>query len=159
MHMNFRRYRIKINNLILNSFPKLKNTYIWLFRFDFKMSYAAAMWPLPFFRIILLNKKCEKLDDAACTGLLAHELCHHDLSVSLGWVRYILTKPFIYIFSAKDIIREENATDKLTIEKGYGRELYALTEILERDKEHQSLNKFYLTKEQIKRYAESLNKW
>jgi hypothetical protein len=153
------RYRRRIGDLIAVSFPALRGKRFLVCHFPFKSSYAAAFWLLPPLRVILLNPKCDGLDDLSLDGLLAHELCHHDASAREGWLRYVFTKPFIYLFSRAGEMREEMATDRLTIEKGYGRALYALTSVLERDPEHKRLNQYYLTKEQIREYAQVIGKW
>jgi hypothetical protein len=54
---------------------------------------------------------------------------------------------------------EEKATDRLTIEKGYGRQLYELSKIQFLDKKHERINEFYLSLEEIRSYSESIGKW
>jgi hypothetical protein len=157
--MDATRYRRRIGELVARSFPVLQGKRFLVRYFPFKSSYAAAFWLLPPLRVILLNPKCDRLDDLSLDALLAHELCHHEASAQDGWLRYVLTKPFIYLFSRAGEMREEMATDRLTIEKGYGRGLYALTDVLEHDPEHKRLNQYYLTKEQIREYAQEIGKW
>jgi hypothetical protein len=64
-----------------------------------------------------------------------------------------------YIFSVAARTAEEKATDRLTIEKGYGNELYELTIISHRDKNHKKILDNYLTPEEIKEYSISKGKW
>jgi hypothetical protein len=158
--MNTSRYLSIVKNLIAKSFPRLQNKRIRVFRFNFPVSEAAALWVLPWYRIILVSPKCDTLSAPALTGLLVHELCHHDMAAEQGsWIRYLLTKPFLYAFSPRSVIKEERATDTRVIEKGYGRELYELTEILSHDSKRKQIDKNYLTKEQVREYAEMIHKW
>ena len=92
------------------------------------------------------------------TGILVHELCHQERYLKLGVRRY-LWFAIGFIISRKAQAKEEKATDMLTIEKGYGRQLYELSEIQFKDKKHERINQFYLSMEEIKFYSENLGKW
>jgi hypothetical protein len=76
----------------------------------------------------------------------------------MGALRYL---KFIaaYTFSNRSRTAEERATDMLTIEKGYARQLFELTLITCKDKNHSTIIDNYLTPDEIKIYAESLGKW
>ncbi len=73
----------------------------------------------------------------------------------VSYLRFIVS----YTFSDKCRTAEERATDRLTIEKGYGRQLYELTLITRNDKKHSNIIDNYLSPGEIRAYAESLGKW
>ncbi len=120
--------------------------------------YAFSVWIPPCLRLIVLSKRTRKLGESALTGLLAHELCHQERYLQMGTLRYL---EFAVKFVLSRTVRgsEEKATDRLTIEKGYGRQLYDLSVITHEDSRHKKINEFYLSADEIKTYSESLGKW
>jgi len=153
-----KKYREIVNDLINNYFPELKGRKIFLFRYKFRTFWANAFWLYPF-RIIMISPRAEQLDDMSLRGLLGHELSHHSIYEEKGWFKYLYTYPYVYLFSRRGIINEENTVDKLTIKKGLGKELYKLREAANQDKKHARVNYLYLSKEQISDYDGNSNKW
>jgi hypothetical protein len=150
-------YILIARKLIEDSFPLLRNKKIHLFVFRFRF-YAMSIWIPPFIRFIVMSTRTRYFNENVVTGILAHELCHQERYLKLGLLKYIRFA-IVFIISVKAQAAEEKATDKLTIEKGYGRQLYELSEIQYNDKNHEKINEFYLSLEEIRSYSESIGKW
>jgi hypothetical protein len=143
--------------LINDSFPLLRDKKIHFFVFRFRF-YAMSVWIPGFIRFIIMSTRTSTFNENVITGILAHELCHQERYLKLGVSKYIWFA-IGFITSRKLQAIEEKATDKLTIEKGYGRQLYELSEIQLLDKKHERINEFYLSLEEIRSYSESIGKW
>ena len=92
------------------------------------------------------------------TGLIAHELSHQERYLDMGIRKYLLFA-FRFIFSRKAQEAEEKATDRLTIRKGYGRNIYEVSRMSNSDRNHRKINRNYLSPEEIKTYALELGNW
>jgi hypothetical protein len=143
--------------LIDDSFPLLKNKRIHFFVFRLSF-YAMSVWIPPRIRFIIMSTRTRELNENVITGILVHELCHQERYLKLGTLKY-LGFAIAFLSSRKVQQTEERATDKLTIEKGYGRQLYELTVISMKDKNHKDMNALYMSPNEIKSYSESLGKW
>ena len=146
-----------IRNLIDKSFPLLKNKKIHLFIFRLRF-YAMSVWIPPSFRFIVMSTRTSNFNENVLTAILAHELCHQERYLKLGTKKYMIFA-LKFVLSKKEQAKEEMATDKLTIEKGYGRQLYELSEIQFLDKKHERINEFYMSLEEIKSYSQIIGKW
>jgi hypothetical protein len=151
------RVFLSARQLIKKSFPILKDKKIRFFVFRFRF-YACSVWIPPFIRFILISKRARSFSDPVLEGIMAHELCHQERYLEMGIKRY-LKFAVGFITSRKVQAAEERATDRLTIEKGYGRQLYELSKIQYFDKKHERINENYLSLEEIKSYSESIGKW
>lgn len=151
------KYVTIIGNLIDKSFPLLQGKKIHLFVFRLRF-YAMSVWIPPCFRFIVMSTRTKSFNENVLTAILSHELCHQERYLNLGTIKYMLFA-IRFIFSRKEQAKEERATDRLTIEKGYGRQLYELSEIQYLDKNHERINEFYMSLEEIKSYSESIGKW
>jgi len=151
------KYLLVAGKLINDSFPMLKDKKIHLFVFRLRF-YAMAVWIPPFLRFIVMSTRTKTFNENVITGILAHELCHQERYLKLGMLKYIKFA-IAFIILRKAQAKEEKATDRLTIEKGYGRQLYELSEIQYQDKKHDRINEFYMSLEEIKLYSESIGKW
>jgi hypothetical protein len=151
------KYAIIAGKLINESFPVLKGKKICIFVFRFRF-YALSVWLPPFIRFIVMSIRTKTFDENIITGILAHELCHQERYFEMGVLKYIRFA-IGFITSKKVQAAEEKATDMLTIEKGYGRQLYELSKIQYLDKNHERINEFYMSVDEIKSYAESIGKW
>jgi hypothetical protein len=140
-----------------DSFPGLKDKKIRFFVLRFKF-YACSVWIPPFLRFIVISRRTKDFSEIVLTGILAHELCHQERYLEMGIMRY-LRFAIGFITSRKAQASEERATDRLTIGKGYGRQLYELSKIQYYDKIHKRINENYLSLEEIKSYSESIRKW
>ncbi len=153
------KYRKIMGEIKETSFPILKNNKIHIFTMDsYSRFYALSLWVPPFMRFILVSKSSEVFNDSCLEGLLAHELCHHEKYVRMGFINY-LKFLFKYIISRKSRTSEEKHTDRLTIEKGYGKHLYELSVIQFQDKRHEKINRYYSSLEEIESFAKEIGKW
>jgi hypothetical protein len=152
-----RRISTILNKLKADSFPMLKEKKIHIFVMQFRF-YACSVWIPPFMRFIIISKRAKDFSDSVLTGIMAHELCHQERYLEMGILRY-LKFAVGFITSRKIQSGEEKATDMLTIEKGYGRQLYELSQIQYFDKKHEKINEYYLSLEEIKSYSERIGKW
>jgi hypothetical protein len=153
------RERIKSigEKIIYESFPSLhgKKIHFYVMRLRF---FAFSAWVPPFFRFIVISTRTRNFSDEILTGIMAHELCHQERYLEMGTGRY-LKFAIGFIFLKKVQGAEEKATDRLTIEKGYGRQLHDLTVISGSDKNHEKIIDNYLTPVEIKEYAIKIGKW
>lgn len=143
--------------LINRSFPLLKNRRIILVVTWFRF-FACSVWIPPFIRFIVVSTRTRDFSDSVITGILAHELCHQERYLKMGTWKYI-GFAIRFLTSRKAQASEEKETDRLTIEKGYRKELYELTLITHQDRNHDKINDLYLTPGEIKEYSERLGKW
>jgi hypothetical protein len=151
------RVLLSATQLIKKSFPLLKDKRISFFVIRFRF-YACSIWIPPFIRFIIISKRTRDFSDLVLEAIMAHELCHQERYLEMGIKRYL---KFVvgFITSRKTQAAEERATDRLTIEKGYGRQLYELTKIHYLDKKHERINGYYLSLEEIRSYSESIGRW
>lgn len=157
MQPNLEKIRQLTSGLIKQSFPLLKDKKIFVFTGQLRF-YAFSVWIPPSLRVIVLSTKTGDFDRKVLTGLIVHELCHQERYIEMGTVRYLVfAVKFLLIKRVRS--SEEKATDRLTIEKGYGRELYELSSITHKDRKHKKINDLYLSLEEIRAYSESLGKW
>jgi hypothetical protein len=154
MKENFREIT---HMLIASSFPVLRDKKIIVMT-GFVRFYAFSVWIPPLLRLIVLSKHTRTLSTSAVTGLIAHELCHQERYLKMGVLKYFIFA-VRFLFSRRTRSSEEKATDRLTIEKGYGRDLYELSVITHKDKNHDKIIDFYLSLDEIETYARNLNKW
>lgn len=152
-----RYYRQTTQSLIDKSFQVLKGKRIVIGIAPLSF-YAFSVWLPPFLRLVVLSTKVRHFDKSAITGLIAHELCHQERYINMGTLKYL---GFIvkFLTSRNARAEEERATDRLTIERGYGVELYKLSEITHNDRKNKKTNDLYLSLEEIRSYSESLGKW
>jgi len=157
MQLKLEELREMTFDIIKKSFPLLKDKKICVFTGPLRF-YAFSVWFPPFSRVIMLSTKARHFNRRVLTGLIVHELCHQERYIEMGLIKYIV---FAVKFVTLKRIRstEEKATDRLTIEKGYGRELYELSAITHKDRKHKKINDLYLSLEEIRAYSESLGKW
>lgn len=151
------RFREITNSIIDRSFPDLKNKKILVFVAPLRF-YAFSVWLPPFLRLIVLSRRAGKLNDSELCGLIAHELCHQERYIKMGvWKYLIFTLGFLT--SRKIRAAEEKATDRLTIEKGYGKALYGLSVKAQMERKNKKINELYLSLDEIRSYSESLGEW
>jgi len=154
--MKDRIIRIR-NKQIEDSFPLFRNKKVHLIIMSLPF-YACSVWIPPFLRFIVISKRTKDLSDNVIEGIMAHELCHQERYLEMGTLRY-LKFAIGFITSRRAKANEEKATDRLTIEKGYGRQLFELSEIQYIDKKHERINEYYLSLEEIRSYSERIGKW
>jgi len=151
------RVRKIADKVISDSFPALMDKKIHIY-VKWLRFYALSVWIPPFTRFIIISTRTKEFSESVHTGIVAHELCHQERYLRMGALKYLKFAAG-FITSRKAQAAEERATDMLTIEKGYGRQLYELSQIQYFDKKHERINEFYLSLEEIRSYAESIGKW
>jgi hypothetical protein len=110
--------------------------------------------------IIIDDKKYLRAGKKEIAGAFAHELSHFCSYRNKSWAGYFLWY-LHYHFSRKFRHKVEIEMDKQAIIRGFARELFANRSFiikkypLPKRKE----NRAYLTPEEIKEYALSINKW
>ena len=138
MQMTLHNLRALTSDIIKQSFPVLKDKKIFVFTGPLRF-YAFSVWIPPLYRVVVLSNKTRDFNTKVLTGLIVHELCHQERYIEMGTVSYL-------VFAVKFLIlkrirsAEEKATDRLTIEKGYGRELCELSSITHKDRKHKKIN-------------------
>jgi hypothetical protein len=151
------RIRTIGERIIQKSFPGLHEKRVHFFILKLRY-YAFSAWIPPGFRFVVVSTRTREFTDDVLTGVLAHELCHQERYLEMGTWGYIKFA-FRFISSKKVQSAEEKETDRLTIDKGYGRQLYELTLISRKDGNHNKIIDNYLSPEEIKTYALNAGKW
>lgn len=150
-------YKEITRKLIDKSFPVLKHKKIFIIKAPLSF-FACSLWLPPFIRVIVFSRRTRHFGKPVITGLIAHELCHQERYIEMGIFKYIrFAAKFLTSRNAR--ASEEKATDRLTIEKGYARELYELSVLTFRERKDKRLNELYLPLSEIKSYSESLGNW
>ncbi|NMC41388.1 MAG: hypothetical protein GYA43_09500 [Bacteroidales bacterium] len=152
-----KRVRRLADKIRKDSFPLLQGRRIYFIIAPFRF-YALSVWIPPLIRLVIISTRVKPMSDFVITGIIAHELCHQERYLRMGTARY-LRFAVGYLFSDKARTEEERATDFLTIEKGYARELHELTLISRTDKRHKTIIDNYLTPEEIIDHAMKSGKW
>lgn len=160
-----KKYKKIINELIEKSFVELKGKRIVVLGFVPFGTFVAMFSDIFFVSFIFISpKRLKKFTKFQQEGIFVHELCHMERHKKRNFFERIIYI-FKYLLSKKVRIREENETDKLTIKKGYARELYDFTLNLDktyaRNKDYlkQVYDRGYLSSKQIKSYAKKIGKW
>jgi len=158
-----KKYMKIVDDLIRKSFPELKGKKVIILEFILPSIFLAMTLDFSFVRFIFTNpKKIELCSYNGQKGLFVHELCHFERHFSRNFFEKIL---FIlkYVFNRRARVEEERETDKLTINKGYSKNLFSLVKGIEeiRTKEQIKLRltRGYLSSKQIKQYAIKIGKW
>jgi len=114
-------YRKEVNNIRKRSFPELKGA-IWIIKIPFPIPGGGAMRILPNLNLLAFSTACKKISKKSLRGLIAHELSHFSIFQRDNWSK---SWKFFFTATKKEAIRMEKTTDRLAIEKGYGKELIA----------------------------------
>ena len=152
-----KRVREFADEIIADSFPLLHGKRIFFIVTWFRF-YGLSLLIPPFLRFIVVSKRTVKFSDDVIKGILAHELSHQERYLRMSTAGY-LKFAFNFLVSKRAQADEEKATDRLTIEKGYGKYLYEVSLLSFNDKNHKKINDNYLSPEEIKQYSEELGKW
>ena len=146
---------LRAEGLIKKSFPSLKNKYIKVLEIPMRKYYSGGvLYPLP---IIFINKSFKDSSLSRIKGVLVHELCHLEIFFNRGFFKNTI-KGILYHISSKHRRIEEREAEELAIEKGYAHEIY--TAALESNKlKTKKISSYYMSIDEIKRYAKSIGKW
>ena len=153
------RYSKIVNELIMKSFPELKNFKIILFESNAKRfeKHSADIFYGFFFAVIRVSKKVRKFPRKALVGLFAHELSHFTIFHNRRPFQKFLAG-FNYLTSKKHHKKEERDTDRFAIKRGYWKELY-FTRVKKKEVYGFSLDDNYLNPKEIKSYVKKIRKW
>ncbi len=156
MNKHEKRYQKMLKELIKKSFPKLRGKKILIYESDNKKfkSYFADTGYFIFFWRIRTGKKLRKLPDEFLKGILAHELSHIEIFGKRNFIRKIISG-LKYFISRVSREKEEKSTDRMAIEKGYGKELYSFRKYnlsVADKKTKERIRKYYLFPEEIKKH-------
>ncbi len=144
------KYKKIVKKLVEKNFPTLRDEKIIIEENEMK-SNARAKYGFTGFKIIV-SFKLRKFPSKILKGLFAHELCHFEIFKKRG---VIITKLglLLYFTNSKFREKEEKKADKLTIKKGYGKELIYTRKYLKLRKPE-----FYLTDNEIKHFIKKYKK-
>ncbi len=150
-------YRKIIDELVKKSFPELRGKKIFVLKFPFFTFSGGAFWLLPRIRLMWINSNISKIySKKAIIGVLVHELCHFERFENRGWFKSFITS-FYGMINFNQMYKEERATDKLVVKKGYAHERYSAETSLRKIPRWFKRN--YLSSKEIKSYAQKIGKW
>jgi hypothetical protein len=145
---------------VRKKFPELKNLKIRIRTAELVSGSMRATRLYAGHLLIIDERKYRGAGRKEIAGAFAHELSHFLLYKKMSWARYFFWY-LHYHFSRKFKHRTETNIDRQAIRKGFARELHANRTFI--IKSHplpkKKKNRAYLTPEEIKRYALSINKW
>ena len=148
------KFRKIMNSVIADSYSWLKLSKLWIINLNLGKYSMGVFWLLPHIRIVFINPtRVQGKDDFYLRGLFAHELAHFERDRKKGWIKY-LGYYILLLFSPKITRQDERETDKLTIAKGYGKNIYNVSKNRAPEK-----RKYYLSPAEIKSYAKQIGKW
>lgn len=161
MNKYVKRYRKIVDELIKKSFPSLKGKKIIIEELPSSVTYTGFAIRLIFTRKLKLHIRTRAYSNKLLEGIIAHELCHLEDWEINGLGNYLIHM-VKSIFSKKYFISNERRTDRIAIEKGYARQLYAQRKLrleeARRDVKSMELLNNYLSPEEIKSYAKKIGK-
>lgn len=153
--MNYeKRYQKIVDDLIVKGFPELAKKDIRAFELKITKLYGTY---IPFFEKVGVNRSCRNFSKKEIIGILAHELCHAEFAKRDGFLKsfFLYIKYWIFSSVRKE---EEDRADKMTIRRGYARELILSTKRLEEEYPKYK-DKTYMSSKKIKSYAKKIRKW
>ena len=143
-------------DIIEKSFPLLKHKKLYLYTTKSK-KYVGGATKLPFINVIRINKKLLN-DNQYLIGVLSHELSHLERFTKMGWIKYFFVG-ISYWINGSARTKEEMEVNKLSIRKGYAKELYYAMVKNEQNPYAKKIRKYYMTPSEIKSYAIKIKKW
>ncbi len=150
-------YRKLVNEIRKKSFPEIKG-HIIILEIPFAIPGAAIFYIFPRLKLMVFTNKCKELSKNPLTGLIAHELSHFSRFDKKGYWYY--WKYFLFVYGEK-ARKEEKETDKLTIRKGYGKEMIATKRKAEKLLKGTKWEKYldnYLTEKEVLNYYNKIKK-
>jgi len=123
---------------------------------------AQAVWLPKLCRYIVLNESRLDEDPDNIAAIIAHELGHHENYANMGTIEYLRTiLKLIFKKKESETTRKEmeRYADKKAIEAGCAHGLYNHRIKPPKEGRREKEKKFYMTPEEIKEYAISIDKW
>jgi len=152
------RYK-KIIDRVRKDFPSLNNIKVKLKIQKLKIGSMRATRLYGGYLMIIDPLKYKTAKDNEIAGGIAHELMHFEDYSKKNWIEYFFS--FLHYKLSKKFMRDsEIKTDKLTIQRGYAKELYANRAYrIKRNPLAEKGKTPYLFPEEIKSYAKKIGKW
>ncbi|MEK6890918.1 MAG: hypothetical protein AABX03_02170 [Nanoarchaeota archaeon] len=150
--------KILVKEIIDKSFPLLRNQKI--FTYESKhINFSADTISLFFVSRIRISPRMRNANVSELKGLLTHELGHIEFYKKRNFVQNQWANFRCSLFKKYRELEEKNV-DRLTIEKGYGKDLKANRIFREKfkDKSFEKLKGFYLTPEEIGEYMRKVKR-
>ena len=148
------KYPKIIDELVKKSFPELKGKKIFIYEFNSK-KFIGGAWSFLFFRTLWINRRLRKRRDILM-GIITHELCHLEIDCKRGYFKSFITG-LSYFFNNSVRKSEEKKAVILSIEKGFAKVNFKTAKF--KEKNFKNNLKYYLSSEEIKKYAKSIAKW
>jgi hypothetical protein len=155
------RYHKIVRYLTNKSFREIRKNKFIILRVNPLIGGSAQIIHLFNRYLILIHKRMENAPNNVLIGLFAHELSH-----PIRWEKKgFFESPkfdFLLMFDLERYLSfDEHETDKEAIRRGYARQLYANRDwrLKQKDKPSEKMQKRYMSKEEIKIFAKSINKW
>ena len=145
-----KKYKKIINELILESFPKLKGKSINVQEVDTLKYRAHVMYNFYGFNLLISNQ-LRNFPLWKIKRIMIHELCHLEIFLNQGVIKTNLSY-LIYLFSKSYRLKVERETNILMIKKGYGK--LVLTTLNENKRKGL---KYSLTEKEIKSLMKNKN--
>ncbi len=151
------KYQGIVDELIKESFPELKGKVIFVFEANEKFSkkFSGVTYYYYFFSFIKVSRKFRGYTDLEVRSVLAHELGHILRFESCNFFGKIW-RGFRYFTSRGARTVEENACDRIAIERGYAKGLYKYKF---RRRGKRKYGDCYLSASGIKKYAKEIGRW
>ena len=154
-------YKKIVKEMRKKSFPEIKGK-IFIIKFKLPIGSMGMLCLIPCMKFIFIHPKNDKKPVNQIRGILAHELSHFSRFGKKSWIKSFVNAFRYWITSKKWRTKEEKETDKLTIRKGYGKELFSARFELEKNsKENSKYKKFlkyYLSSKEIKKDMDKIKK-
>jgi hypothetical protein len=155
-----RKYQRIVDELVRESFPELAGKRIWVFECGSWIlgKSVAGVSDFGVVGVIGISGRMRGFSRKAIKGILAHELSHFLIFSNRGLFSNLFVGFRYFVFG--DVRgREERRTDKVAIERGYGKELYVGRKNKMKVFGEKANEKYYLSLEEIKKYAKEIGKW
>lgn len=154
MNKYTKKYQEIVNELVEKSFSELRKSIPKAFELKFTKLHGVY---LPIVNRVGINKLCREFPRDEIRGILAHELCHAEISGRYGFLKNFFDF-IVYWFSSSVRKNEEDKADYLVIRKGYAKLLVLSSARLEKLYLDYK-NKTFMSVDRIKSYAKKIKKW
>jgi hypothetical protein len=159
------KYQKIINKIIKKSFPELQKKKVIVEVRELKVGSMWAAKHLKYYKIIIDPIRNNLDGKSYFIGTFAHELVHFkNYSGIFGWGRCFLENLAFQLakFNKIPMALFERGTDRETVRRGYAKELYKNRSLRWKNSSKEYWDKWshcYLSPEEIKSYAQKINKW
>jgi len=151
------KYKGIVDELIEKDFPELKSLRIYVSEANRRVSRkcSGVTYYFIWFSFVKVSRRLRRYTDSEVVSILAHEMGHVLRFESCNFFGK-LWKGFMYFTSRKARMVEENACDRIAIDKGYAKGLYKFKF---RKRKRKKYSDCYLTADGVREYAKEIGKW